>query len=394
MIQTTIKYPRAKPYFFKKDKRFIARNITKILNSGMLTQGIYVKKFEEEFASTVTGTRYAIATNSCTSALEIAIRSIGIKNKKILVPTQTFVASVNAIIMSGNIPVILDIDDTMSISADQVIDHVLHDSEVEAVLWVHVAGLISPKFEFVKSICDAEGVCIIEDAAHAHGATSGDLPAGSIGDVGCFSFYPTKIMAIGEGGMITTDNEQIARESRILRDHGTVRHDEVVEGLDYGVNAKYVSQNFRMTEMAAVVGLAQLRRLNKFVLRRNLIAYQYISRLTEVDEIQFIPQNINNINSYWNFYIVLNKYINREIFARSLLYDYGIQTANAYDPPCHKQKLYKQYTINSYPIADNLLKHHISLPMYYELSSRDIKYITKAIKKTINKITGRTTNEC
>jgi len=376
-----IKYPRAKPYF--PNKKEILEKIENILISGMLAQGKYVEEFENEFADMV-GTKYAIATNSCTSALEMTIKALMIRNKKILVPTQTFVATINSVLLSGNTPVILDIDESMNISADQIIKHLKNDSEIEAIIWVHMAGLISPRFKEVKELCDEKGIYIIEDAAHAHGAKLGTTYAGNLGIAGCFSFYPTKIMAIGEGGMITTNDHNIDYRAKILRNHGTLRGGEIITGLDYGVYAAGVSQNFRLSEISAILGLSQLNHLWEFVEQRNWIASQYKERLQDIKGISFIQEYKDSRSSYWNFYLVLDKNIDRETFAKSLLYDYGIQTANAYDPPCHKQKIYVDYIgENEFPVADDILKRHISLPMYFELNDNDIQYITNAIKRII-----------
>jgi dTDP-4-amino-4,6-dideoxygalactose transaminase len=374
-----IKYPRAKPYFSDTDKSDILRNISEILDSGMLTQGAYVAKFESEF-SNVIGTKYAIATSSCTSALEIAIRSLGIVNKKILVTTNTWMSCANAILLTGNIPVFVDIDpDTLCMSTSKVLEKI---DSVDAILWVHMAGLISPDFINIVDICKQRGIFIIEDCAHAHGASLNNRLAGSIGDVGCFSFYPTKIMATGEGGMITTNNDQLAEKARIYRNHGTVRNTENIIGLDYGVTCHYPSQNFRMTEIAGILGLYQLKHLTDFVSQRNRIADSYRIYLNDIDGIKLLPKY--NGHSYWNFYIVLDDSINREQFAKTLLYEYGIQTANAYDPACHKQTMYAEYIDDTFPVADDVLTRHISLPMYVTLTDHDIEYITNCIKDAVN----------
>lgn len=374
-----IKYPRAKPYFSETDKSNILHNISEILDSGMLTQGAYVAQFESEF-SNVIGTTYAIATSSCTSALEIAIRSLGIVNKKILVTTNTWMSCANAILLTGNVSVFVDIDpDTLCMSTSKVLEKI---DSVDAILWVHMAGLISPDFINIVDVCKQRGIFIIEDCAHAHGASINNRLAGSIGDVGCFSFYPTKIMATGEGGMITTNNSQLAENARIYRNHGTVRNTENIIGLDYGVTCHYPSQNFRMTEIAGILGLYQLKHLTDFVRHRNRIADLYRKYLNNTDGIKLLPKY--NGHSYWNFYIILHDSINREQFAKTLLYQYGIQTANAYDPACHKQTMYAQYIDDTFPVADDILTRHISLPMYVTLTEHDIEYITNCIKDAVD----------
>lgn len=375
-----IKYPRAKPYFSEEDKSAILNNISEILDSGMLTQGKYVAEFENNFKNFI-GTEYAVATSSCTSALEIVIRSLGLVNKRIMVTTNTWMSCANVILLTNNIPVFVDIDsNTLCMSTKEVLENL---DNVDAILWVHMAGLISPDFLHVRDLCKQKGIYVIEDCAHAHGATINGLLAGSIGDAGCFSFYPTKIIATGEGGMITTNNKDIATQASIYRNHGTTRNPEIIEGLDYGVTCHYPSQNYRMTEISGILGIRQLNHINQFVTKRNEIANLYRKYLNNTKGIHILP--IYDGHSYWNFYIILDKQIDREQFASTLLHTYGIQTANAYDPPCHKQQMFSKYVKGqSFTIANDILSKHISLPMYVTLNEDDIVYITNSIKKSIN----------
>ena len=375
-MKIKIKYPRAKPYFSNKSKNGILKDISGILDSGMLTQGAYVAKFESKFKEEI-GTDYAIATSSCTSALEIAIRSLGLENTNILVTTNTWMSCANVILLTGNKPVFVDINaDTLNMDTDDLISKL---EGVGAILWVHMAGLISPDFFKVKKICDKKGIRIIEDCAHAHGATINGKLAGSLGDVGCFSFYPTKIMATGEGGMITTNNADIAAKADIYRNHGTTRNPQKVLGLDYGVTCHYPSQNYRMTEIAGILGLYQLEHLQSFVESRNHIADLYRKYLKDIPGIKLLPKYEGH--SYWNFFILLEKDINRDEFAKILLYEYGIQTANAYAPSIHQQEMFKPYLNGTkLPTADDILSRHISLPMYVTLNEQDIKSITDCIK--------------
>lgn len=373
-MKIEVKYPRAKPYFSSKMKDGILKDISGILDSGMLTQGAYVAKFESKFKEKV-GTDYAVATSSCTSALEIAIRTLGLKDTNILVTTNTWMSCANVILLTGNKPIFVDIDaDTLNMCTDDLISKL---DSVSAILWVHMAGLISPDFFKVKKICDQKGIRIIEDCAHAHGSTIDGKMAGSLGDVGCFSFYPTKIMATGEGGMITTNNSDIARQADIYRNHGTTRNPQKVLGLDYGVTCHQPSQNYRMTEIAGILGLYQLDHLSEFVEFRRNIADLYRKYLNNIPGINLLPKHEGH--SYWNFFIILDKVINREEFAKILLHEYGIQTANAYSPAIHQQQMFKYYT-TSLPVADDILHRHISLPMYITLQEKDIHYITNCIK--------------
>tara|TARA_R110002012_G_scaffold15562_5_gene61699 strand:+ start:3337 stop:4479 length:1143 start_codon:yes stop_codon:yes gene_type:complete len=373
-MKIEIKYPRAKPYFSKKMKDGILKDISGILDSGMLTQGAYVAEFESRFKKEI-GTDHAIATSSCTSALEIAIKALKLKNTNILVTTNTWMSCANVILLTGNTPIFVDIDaSTLNMCTTDLISKL---DSASAILWVHMAGLISPDFLKVKKICDSKGIRIIEDCAHAHGATINNMKAGSLGDVGCFSFYPTKIMATGEGGMITTNNSEIAEQADIYRNHGTTRNPQKVPGLDYGVTCHMPSQNYRMTEIAGILGLYQLEQLSNFVESRRRVSDLYRKYLKNIPGVNLLPKHKGH--SYWNFFIILDKNINREEFAKILLHENGIQTANAYSPAIHEQEMFKQY-VTTLPIADDILSRHISLPMYVTLQEKDIHHITNCIK--------------
>ena len=334
-------------------------------------------KFKEEI-----GTEYAVATSSCTSALEIAIRSLGLTDTNILVTTNTWMSCANVILLTGNKPVFVDIDaDTLNMCTTDLTSKL---DNASAILWVHMAGLISPDFFKIKDICDERGILIIEDCAHAHGATINGKMAGSLGDVGCFSFYPTKIMATGEGGMITTNNANVAAKADIYRNHGTTRNPQKVVGLDYGVTCHYPSQNYRMTEIAGILGLYQLEHLQSFVKSRNCVANLYRKYLKDVPGINLLPKYEGH--SYWNFFILLERDIDRDEFAKILLHEYGIQTANAYAPAIHRQEIFKPYLYGTeLPVADDILTRHISLPMYVTLTKQDIHYITNCIKDASNR---------
>ena len=366
----SILYHRAKPYFSDSDKHQILRKCKKILDTGALVQGKYVSEFENKFAKTV-GTKYAIATNSCTSALELTIKSLGIKGKKILVPTETFMATGNSVILSGNTPVFTDIDkSTLCMSYDNIMDRMSYN--VSAIIMVHMGGFITYDIDRIRRYCKDKNIYLIEDAAHAHGSKYLSEYAGSIGDAGCFSFYPTKVITTGEGGMITTNNKAIMERTRTLRNHGSD-----------GELGLYPASNDRMTEMSAILGISQLRRLKEFVEKRNYISGRYRELLRDETEISFFPEHNKIRNSYWNFYFILNT-IDRDIFIKKML-EFGVQTGYAYFPPCHAQPVFKKYVTDfKFEVADNILSKHVSLPMYIELSDTDINFITNKVKEVID----------
>ena len=373
-MKKNIKYPRAKPYFSNDSKKKATVYFNEIINTGNLIQGKYVKEFEDRVAEYI-GTKYAVATNSCTSALEITIKSLNIKNKKILVPSQTFVATANAVILSGNIPVFTDINkDTFCLSLESIKQNVTED--VAAIILVHIGGLITPEYYDIKKFCDENNIVLLEDAAHAFGSKIDGKNAGNLGVAGCFSFFPTKIITTGEGGVITTNSQDLAEAARLYRNHG-----------GDGKNFYYNSSNYRMTEINASIGLTQLDEIEFFISQRNKIADMYVDALKEETKIKFLPTYKNIHNSFWNIYCTLENELDREVVMEKLL-NKGIQTGNAYFPSCHHQPAFKNYLPDEHSISvtESVLKRHISLPMYVGLQKHDVYYIASSLKEVLGEL--------
>jgi len=294
---------RVKPYIPQADKKLILDAWKDILDTGMFIEGKYVSQFERQFAD-YCGTKFAIATSTGATALEVALRASGIERKKILVPTQTFVASVSAIIRSNNIPVILDIEPlTQGLSLDVITQNI--DSDVAGVMLVHMAGFITPEYSSIKSLCDRKKILLFEDASHAVGASIDGLKAGNLGQAGCFSLFSTKIITTGEGGMITTNDADFAVRCRIIKNHGCERNYGIVKGIDYGVNCSYASSNYRMPELAAVLGTFQITRVDEFVSARNVLAERYAEQIINSKiTLPKIPSNI--VMTWWQYIIVVD----------------------------------------------------------------------------------------
>jgi perosamine synthetase len=365
-------YSRAKPYFSEEMRINIVKGVDDILCFGSLTQGKYVQKFENMFRDVI-HTTYAVATNSCTSALEISIKSLGIENRKIIAPTNTFVATINSIITSGNIPIIVDINkNTLCISMKSIVEN--YDDDVAAIILVNIGGLITPEYHEISKFCKDNGLFLIEDAAHSLGSSLNGIMSGNLCDVGCFSFYPTKIITTCEGGMITTNNKYLAEKAILYRSHG-----------GDGENFFYTSSNYRMTEISAVIGIEQLEHLDDFIFKRNYIADRYIDGLKDIDDIDLLPI-YDGINSYWNFYFLTKSNNVRNELSVYLL-SKGIQTGNAYYPSCHMQPVFKEHLTHyqNFDNAEDVLSRHISLPMYVELNRNDIVYITSNVRRFFNK---------
>ena len=381
----TKKLYRAKPCIPQEDKPYIQNAWNEILDTGMFIQGKYVTEFENLFAE-YCGTKYAIATNSGATSLEVMLRASNIEGKKFLVPTQTFVASVSAIVRSNNIPVITDIDpETQCLNLDIIKANV--DEDTAGVMLVHMAGMLPPDYKDIKQYCDDNNLLLVEDASHAVGATIDGVKAGNLGFAAAFSLFATKIITSGEGGMITTNNEGFAERCRVLRNHGCVRNTAIVPGLDYGVSCSVASSNYRMPEMSAAIGITQIKRADEFVAKRNLLADRYKERLKETDiVVPDIPENITM--TWWQYIVALPKgtdLVLRTSFCQTLLEEHNVPTANAYWPACHEQSAFLDY-VKGYecPVADDLLHRHVALPMYYEMDLEQVDYVCDSIIKILN----------
>jgi len=362
------------PFFDKRSLNAILKDIELTLKSGVLTGGLHVENFEKKFAEYI-GVKYAIAVNSGTSALEIVLRHYDLKGREVIVPTNTFVATPNSVIFAGGKPVFADIrEDTLCINVEDVKKKI--SSKTAGIIVVHIAGLICPQIEEIKEICLDNNLFLIEDAAHVHGATIGNKKAGSLGDAGCFSFYPTKVMTTSEGGMITTDNKEIADSAYCMRSHGQNTDRQMV----------MLGHNWRMSEIAAIMGIHQLRVLENFVRKRNEIARQYERLLADLKNLSPFRTPANVRHSYYKYPTKVSSKIDVDKLARNLKEKYGIETGNVYYPPCHLHPFYKKNYATSegqLPIAENVLKKVLCLPMHVGLTKADVEYVSNALHETI-----------
>ena len=227
---------------------FIKNGIAEVLKSGYLTMGKKVAEFERKFAD-FTGTKYAIATSSGTSSLETIMRALGIEGSSVIVPSNTMMASPASVIHAGAKVIFADCQrENLQLDPQDLKERIRPDTK--AVMLVHIGGIISPAFNDIKEICEHKGLWLIEDAAHAHGAIIDGKKAGTLGIAGSFSFYPTKVLVTAEGGMITTNDDNIYRRALSIRDHGRT---------DYNPNIHIeLGYNWRFSELHAVLGLQQM----------------------------------------------------------------------------------------------------------------------------------------
>jgi perosamine synthetase len=365
--------PSARPFFNNEDIKFILNDIEQSLKTGILTFGPNIKKFESLFAEYI-GVKYAIAVNSGTSSLEIILRYFDITEKEVIVPTNSFVASANTVIFAGGKPIIADIDPkTLCIDPNDVLEKITQ--KTTALMVVHLAGLIPPQMKELQEICLDHNLILIEDAAHAHGAMIDGKKAGSLGAAGSFSFFPTKLMTTGEGGMITTNDEKLTEFAKSLRHHG--KEGDVHTRLGY---------NWRMSEVNAILGIYQLKRLDENIKKRNEVAEKYSSRLKKIDGIDtiFVPKNIKH--SYYKYPIILPSNRDASKVEEILKKMYKIATGTLYYPPIHLQPVYKQlfgYKEGMLPFAEKILKRELCLPMFVEMSDEQITYVIESLMQAV-----------
>lgn len=373
-----MKVPSARPFFDDADIRSILKDIRRSLKTGALTLGPNVKKFEELFAE-YTGVKHAVAVNSGTSALEIAMRYFDVRDREVIVPTNSFVASANTVIFAGGRPVLADIKpETLCIDPDDVLEKIT--PKTKGVMVVHLAGLVCPQMKELREICADHHLFLMEDAAHAQGGMIDGKKAGDLGDVGCFSFFPTKVMTTGEGGIITTNDGKMSEFAKSLRHHGI--ENNRFERLGY---------NWRMCEINAILGIYQLKRLDGYVKKRNEVARKYTKNLRNVKKVAPFPVPHNVRHSYYKYPVLLSCCTDASGITQSLKEKYGIETGSLYYPPIHLQPLYRRlfgYKEGMLPVAEDILKREICLPMFVTVSDKEVNYVTESLKKEVQSCTG------
>lgn len=367
------KIPSAQPYFENIGQ--ILKDVKKVLAGKRLILGTYTKTLEEMFKDYI-GVKYAVATNSCTSALEIALRYMDIKGGEVIVPANTFIACPNSVIYAGGKPVFAEIkEESFCIDYEDVLKKIT--PKTKAVMVVHLAGLPVPELDILKDICRKKKIALLEDASHAHGAVIDGRMVGSIGDAGCFSLYPTKNMTTGVGGMITTDDEKLMEFAKSLRHHGAG------SGLTQIIN---LGNDWLMDEVSAVLGIYQLKRLEKNVQKRNRIAKKYIRGINRIKGLNCLPVPPRIRHAYYKFVALLDRGIDKEKLLERM-YKKNIEAGALYSLPCYLHLAYQKlgYKKGLCPVTEEILSRQISLPVFVGLKDAEINYILRSLEETIKR---------
>ena len=360
----------ARVVFPAADRAEIAAAITDILSSGMLTLGPYTQRFEADFAAAHRAPQ-AVATGSGTAALEISLRAVGVAGRDVIVPANTFYATAAAVLRAGARPVFADISAATFALSPRTLVAALTPDTAAAVL-VHVGGLITPDVDELRLICDGAGIALVEDAAHAHGSSYDGRFAGSFGTAAAFSFYPTKVVTSGEGGMILTASGDVADEARIYRDQGKGSF-----GANHHVREGYA---WRMSEQNAATGLVHLRRMDQSIVRRREVAGRYDKGLAELGCLTPVAEPPGCRGNIYKYLAMLPAGADRVWFKQQLAARFEVRLAGeVYDLPLHRQPVLAQYAGPPLPVAEDVCQRHVCLPVHSDMTDADVDEVLAAI---------------
>ena len=353
--------------------------IKDVLDSGWLTHGPKTIEFEEMFANYI-GVKHAIAMNSCTSALFLALLANDITGD-VLVPSFTFVASANAIVTAGANPVFVDINySDCNINPEELEKYLTPNTQ--AIMVVHFAGQVC-EMDKISEFALRHKLVLIEDSAETIGGTLNGRKSGNWG-IGCFSFFPTKNITTGEGGMLSTDNDEFAEKIRTLIGHGirkTTIHRE--KSAVWHREASIPGYNFRLSNINAAIGVEQMKKLDYFNQQRNEHSSYLIDKLKNVEEIELPIPNENKYHVYQMFTIKVQK--NRDRLVHGLR-NKGIGASVHFDPPVHLQSAYLKYNVNSLPVTEKVSKEILTLPMFPQLTKQQLDRIINSLLKCLNHV--------
>jgi perosamine synthetase len=372
---STINVPFFVPDISREDKIVVH----KALSSLLLTAGPILSKFEKNFAN-FTNSKYAIGVSNATSALFLSLKSLGIgKGDEVIVPDITFIATANAVLLAGATPVIVDVNDDLNISVKSIKDNLT--KKTKAIIPVHLTG----------KICDIEQICklahdnnifVVEDCAHGIGAFKKNKHVGTFGDIGCFSFYPTKNITTIEGGMIITKSKKLSENIQSARNHGITKTltQRYSSGLPWDYDVSEPGFNYRLDEVRSALGLNQLKRIQKLNQKRKNVCMYYNKKLSHIDGIK-TPEYFNDDSSYHLYIIRIqdNFGMSRNSLFKNLLKS-GIRTSVHYKP-LHEFTAIKKLARISKNLekSKSLYPEILSLPLFPQITKKEQDLVVKSL---------------
>jgi len=368
-VRNMYRYPVAEPEIDEEE----LKNVVEAVKSGWVSsKGKFIEEFENSFAKYV-GVKYGVATSNGTAALHLALAALNIgEGDEVIVPDLTFVATINAVIYVGAKPVIVDINqDYWCIDPNKLEKAITPNTK--AIIPVHLYGHPCD-MEAIIEIASRHNLYVVEDAAEAHGAEYKGKKVGSFSHISCFSFYGNKIITTGEGGMCLTNDNELAEKIRILRDHGMSPKRRYWHDV--------VGFNYRMTNLQAALGLAQLNKIERFIEKKREIAKIYTEELSSIEGVTLHPEMPWAKCVYWLYSVLIdNKKVTRDELAEKLKKN-SIETRNFFYP-LHEMPIYQKYANFTYPISSKVSKQGLNLPSSVKLSEEDVKYITRKIREIV-----------
>jgi dTDP-4-amino-4,6-dideoxygalactose transaminase len=361
--------PAARIVFSEADRQEIAARVSAALASGALTLGANTREFEAEFAR-AHGAEFAIAVTSGTAAIEVILRALDVAGHEVVVPANTFAATAFAVLAAGATPVFADIDPaTAALDVDGV-SAALTD-RTAAVVLVHIGGFITPDVSKLRALCDERGLAFVEDAAHAHGCSLDGGYAGSFGIAGAFSFYPTKVLTTGEGGMIVTSDERLRDEAVSYRDQGKASFlSNLHTRLGYA---------WRMSELHAAVGLVHARHLDEFVALRTSVARRYLDALAGASFASPLQPAAGLRSSYYKFPVLLPDGLDRAELKAQLKQRFQVSlSGEVYETPLHAQPVFAKYARGALPGAESFCARHVCLPVHSDMTDAEVERVLHA----------------
>ena len=341
-----------------------------VLEEGRLRNGKNLRLFEKMIADYLC-IKHSIALDSDSSALETVLQYYNIKDREVIVCTNSFISIPNSVLYASGKVVFADIrNESLSMDPNSLKQSISNNTC--GVIVTHIAGFPNPDLKEIKEVCSDNDLFLIEDATHAIGAAMDNQKVGTFGDAAVFAFTPTKVLTTGEGGMLVTNNSELAEYARLYSYYGSGSGKTNFENL-----GRYMM----MPEISAILGIHQLNRIEEFIAKRNQIADIYNSAFDQMDFVNTVKCPTANRSSYYKYPLILSPKINKTKFVRSLS-EYGIETGTVFYPPCHLQPVYKKQKVKGLPLpnSEEVLARTITLPIHIALNDSDILNIIKNVK--------------
>lgn len=357
--------------------------VTETIQSKWISTGPKCEELEQQFVD-MFDVKYAISVSNCTDALHLSMIVNDVSSgDEVICPSLTFAASVNCIRYVGATPVFCDIQglDDMNISPKEI--EKLISPKTKAIVVVHMAGFPAD-MDAIMAIAKKHDLKVIEDACHGPLSEYKGKKLGTVGNIGCFSFFSNKNISTGEGGMIITNDEAIAKRCRLLRSHGmTTMSYQRAKGHATAYDIVNLGYNFRMDDIRASIGVVQMKKLMPDLIKRQKVRQLYVDLLSDIEQV-IVPFHSNTefVSNYIMPIVIKNSTAEKRDAIRDYLFAKGIQTSNHY-PAIHRFSIYKDYPANL-PITEYVCDNEITLPMYADLSENEIKFIVSTLQNALS----------